>query len=396
MQTFDILFSPIRIGGITLPNRIVLPPMVCFGWGGPEGFAEDRHVAHYRARAAGGVGLVIVEAACVLPEGRLHIPQLGLWSDGHIPGLARIAAACRAEGARTLLQVHHAGRHSVPDPANPEEPVLGPSDWSHGRRRARAASAEELAAIGEAFVAAARRAFDAGFDGVELHGAHGYLLNQVASPIANRRTDGYGGDTRGRTRLLREIVAGIRSGTSPDFLVGCRMGGLDPDLDEGVRIARAYAEAGVQVLHVSGGIAGPDGLPPVPDDAIQGARAAGGRFSDEPFSLPVFAARRIRKEAGVPVIAANGIHTGERAAWLVREGWADMAAIGRPLLHDPDWARRVRQGQPGDCCLHCRSCGWFRKADNCPDRDRPDRCDPPVGREIGTGGGGGAGGGSGA
>ncbi|HEY5467331.1 MAG TPA: NADH:flavin oxidoreductase, partial [Clostridia bacterium] len=231
------ILDPIILRGKTVKNRIVMPPIVCFGWSSDDGFPLEALLEHYRRRAASGIGLVVVEATCVLPEGRLAVPQLGLWDDRQTEGLRKIADVLHASGAAALVQLHHAGRVTAsaacPDP-------VGPSDWAAspaavGQRsvrrsagHARAASIAELENIREAFIQAAIRAADAGFDGVELHAAHGYLLSQMASSVANQRTDRYGGSPENRVRLATEIIHGIRDAVRPNrpgFILSARMGG---------------------------------------------------------------------------------------------------------------------------------------------------------------------------
>ncbi len=365
------ILQSITLRGHTVRNRIVMPPIVCFGWSTEDGNPTDRLVEHYRRRAASGIGLVVVEATCVLPEGRLSVPQLGLWTDGQVEGMRRIADVLHAEGAVALVQIHHAGRVSAlaanPDPA-------GPSDWSedaegvraHAVRRfsgvARALTTEEIGRIRDAFILAAVRAESAGFDGIELHAAHGYLLSQMASPVANRRTDDYGGSLDNRTRLATEILTGIRAEIrprNPGFILSARIGGNEPDYSQGVAVAMAYEKAGLDLIHVSTGIS--DGgdrsgsFPPPPEDFA--------------FNGVVYSASLVKRHVKIPVIAVNDIRTLERGDWLIRQGHADMVAYCRPLLADPDWAAKSIAGAGPTPCRQCRGgCLWFGGADRCPGR----------------------------
>jgi len=342
------LFSPIRIRNLTLKNRIVMPPMVCFKWAGDDGLVTDRNVAHYEARARGGVGLVIVEAHAVNRLGRLASGQLGLWSDEHVPGLRRIAEACHRHGAAVLVQIHHAGLNTPRDICSP---ALAPSDIDDGKRLARAMTLEEIRATQQDFVAAARRAEAAGCDGVELHGAHRYLICQFASPITNRRTDGYGGDLARRTRFVREIVEGIRAAVRPDFVIGCRMGANEPALENGIAIAQELERAGVDLLHVSSGIS--EGDPPSAPEGFG-------------YGWIAWMGTEVKKHVSVPVIAVNGIKTPQQAAGLVERGMADLVAAGRAMLVDPEWAAKAADGRPITPCRSCSPCRWFVDSRRCP------------------------------
>lgn len=330
MEKLNSLFSPVRIGGVRVGSRLVMPPMVCFGWAGEDGIVTDKHVAHYHARAR-GMGIVVVEAACVAADGRLTPSQLGVWEDGQISGLARIAQSCRAAGARVFLQIHHAGERALPGLLE--------------------GSVEKLKQIEDCFAAAAHRASIAGFDGVELHGAHGYLLSQLASPQKNTRADEYGGSVEGRTLLACNVIRRIKLVEESGFAVGVRMGGNEPDYAGGIEVAKAYEEAGADFLHVSSGIGG--GTPdPVPEGF--------------PYNSIVYGASLIKQAVSVPVIAVNEIRTPERADWLIANGHADLVAIGRPVLNNPAYAADAIANGGGFKCKSCKPCKWFERADSCP------------------------------
>ena len=365
------ILDSVTIRGHEIRNRIVMPPIVCFGWSTEEGFPDERLIEHYRRRSASGIGLVIVEAVCVLPEGRLAVPQLGLWEDSQIAGLRRIADAIHEGGAVALVQLHHAGRVAADsassDPAGPsawEATPAGASQHSVRRfsGRARALTSMEIDSIREAFVQAAVRAEAAAFDGIELHAAHGYLLSQMASPLANLRTDRYGGSPENRTRLTCEILSDmkerIRPG-NPGFILSARVGGNEPDYVHGVDAAKRYETAGLDLIHVSSGISAGD-PPPVPYTAPIVPEG----FA---FNTVVYGASLIRRQVGIPVIAVNDIRTLERGDELIRDGHADMAAYCRPLLADPDWAAKSIAGiAPNPCRMCSGGCRWFKAAGNCP------------------------------
>lgn len=345
------LFSEAVIKGRTVKNRVVLPPMVCFGWSGEEGLVSKNHRRHYAARAAGGAGIVVVEATCVAPDGKLSMDQLGLWDDGQIQGMKDLADCCLEAGALPLVQIHHAGWKAVHDGAPAPK---GPSA-RHGKA---AASGElsigEIAGITEAFTMAALRAKTAGFAGVELHGAHGYLLSQFASPLDNHRTDEYGGTLENRLRLHIEIGRSIRTACGDDFILSIRIGCNEPDLEGGIAAAKHLEANGFDLLHVSAS-GHEEGKPEVPEGF--------------PFNWIVWGGASIHKAVGIPVIVVNAIRTPERAQWLIENGWADFVAIGKDFLTDARWGEKARLGEPAVSCLQCkRGCRWFSSGDRCPRR----------------------------
>ncbi len=324
--------TPVKIGGKTAANRLVMPPMVIFGQCSTDGMPSDALIAHYAARKS--LGMVIVEAACIDPAGRLHPNQLGVWSDDHVPGLARIAAAIHGNGSLAILQIHHAGAKTA------AETCAQP-------KHAGNMTADGIVLLKRAFVDAAKRALRAGFDGVELHGAHAYLLSQFASPTHNQRTDAYGQDrTLLSVEITREVLASLPSG----FIVQYRMGINEPDLAGGLALAQALERAGIHALHVSSGC-GPEPLT-APDG-----------FSHSWF---VYGASQVKAAVSVPVIAVNGIKTPDEAEDIVATRLADMAAIGRQLLVDPLWAEKALGGGDVILCARCKPCGWFRSSGKCP------------------------------
>jgi len=319
------LLDPLVVRHRTLRNRIVMPPLWS-GKAGADGLVADAHVEYHRVRAAAGCGLVIVEHAFVEARGRHSATQLGVHTDAAIPGLARLARAIRDEGALACLQLAHAG--SQGNPAVLGMPGVAPSDVPHPRAPElgvpEALSQEGIARVVQAFASAAGRARQAGFDAVEIHAAHGYLLSQFLSPLTNRRVDAYGGPVENRGRLHVEALRAVRAAVGPDLLVLMRLGGGDDlpgglDLADTLALASALAPAGLDVLDVSGGLQGsrPEGAPP-------------GYFVR--FAGP------LRAVAGVPVIVTGGITEPRQADALVREGRADLIGVGRAMLANPRWA----------------------------------------------------------
>lgn len=342
------LFSEIIINNKRIKNRIVMPPMVCFGWTDDSGMVKEENIDHYERRAKGGTGLIILEATCVNKNGRLANTQLGIWSDEHVDGLSKIAAACHKYDSVVLVQIHHAGLNT---PITVCQPAVAPSDYSDGKKRAVALTIDEIHKIQQDFVKAAVRAKKAGFDGVELHGAHGYLINQFASPIINKREDEYGGCLENRIKFASEIVQDIRKEVGDDFIIDFRMGGNEPTLDDGIQIAKILEAAGINLLHVSAGISSGE-VPLAPEN-----------FS---FNWIVYMGTEIKKAVNIPVIAVNSIRTPNQASYLVENELADFTAIGKGLLVDAEWANKARLNKAIKPCLKCRGCQWFKDGKLCP------------------------------
>lgn len=347
------LFDPLALRGVTLRNRIALSPMCMYsapdeadvarGAAPLAGVATDAHLVHLASRAAGGSGLVLTEATAVEARGRISPQDLGLWDDRHVDGLRRTVAAIQDHGAAAGVQLAHAGRKAstyrpwapsrggVPD-ADGGWPVVGPSDapFSEALRAPHALSTVELNGIAAAFADAAARADAAGFDVVEVHAAHGYLLHQFLSPLSNDRADGYGGGFEGRTRLLREVVAAVRAVWPEAKPLFVRVSATDwaPggwSADDTVRLARDLASAGVDLIDCSSGGAVPGIAIPVAPDYQVGF------------------AERVRREAGVASGAVGRIVAPAQADAIVADGRADLVLIGKQLLREPYWPLRAAQ-----------------------------------------------------
>lgn len=356
----NTLFSEITIKSLKIKNRIVMPPMVTFDYLEDEGLVTEEHIKHYEERAKGGVGLIVVEATCVSVNGRLSNKQLRLWSDEYIDGLSKITEVCHKYGSKTLLQIHHAGLNS---PKSASEDIVAPSDYEgisnfdKSTISARALTIDEIHSIQKDFIAAAIRAKKAGFDGVELHGAHGYLISQFLSPIINKRDDSYGGSLVKRANFATEIITGIREALGEDFIIACRMGFNEPNLQTSIEIAKLFEKTGVDLLHVSSGMFGPSevdsaDLPEIPQD-----------FN---YNHIVYGGTEIKKNINIPVIVVNGIKTPEQASYLVENNLADFVAIARGLLVDEEWANKAEKNEPVAPCLNCKFCLWFRSGKSCP------------------------------
>lgn len=340
------LFSRLALREVTLRNRVVVSPMCQYS--SEDGFADDWHLVHLGALATGGAALVFTEATAVAPRGRISPQDLGLWDDRHVDGLARVTRFITRHGAVPGIQLAHAGRKAgtarpwdggkpVPPEAGGWRPV-GPSPipFDEGYPVPEALDEAGLGAVVEDFAAAARRALAAGFQVVEVHAAHGYLLHSFLSPLSNQRTDGWGGDFEGRTRLLREVVRAVRAVWPERLPLFVRLSATDWaeggwDLAQSIALARALAPLGVDVIDCSSG-----GLVP-------GAQIPVGPGFQTPF------AARIRAEAGVPTCAVGCITAPEQADHIVRTEQADLVALARELLRDPRWPLRAARalGQDG-------------------------------------------------
>jgi len=344
---FKKLFEPVQIGSMKLKNRIVMPPMVT-NYATAEGGVTERLKAYHAARARGGVGLIIVEASYVHPNGKGFSHQLGLYKDDLIPGLRGLVDAVHAHGARIAIQLYHGGRQTSSRVTG--SPIVAPSPlpWAEGQEVPRQLTAEEIHALAEAFGEAARRAKEAGFDAVEVHGAHGYLINEFLSPHSNRRSDAYGGTSENRMRFPLEVVARVREKVGPGFPVIYRLSAVEfvPDgltLEDTTAFARKLVEAGVDAIHVSAGI------------------HASSAWIIQPMAIPqgclVEYAAAIREAIGarIPVIAVGRIKEPAMAERILQEGRADLVAMGRALLADPDLPRKVAEGKTDDIrkCIAC-------------------------------------------
>jgi len=346
------IFSEFFLKGINVKNRIVFPPVVCFGYAGGDGLATDRNLEHYSHIARGGPGIIIVEATAVKTDGRLAPCQLGLWSDDQIPGMTKIASAIKHSGAVALVQIHHAGlitNEKVSDIASgPSADVKNP--------RTRALTIPEIENICSSFINSAFRAQQAGFDGVELHGAHGYLLNQFASSFFNQRNDEYGGSLESNMKLGVNIIRGIRNKCGQDFIIGYRLGANSPSLEDGIAIAKYLEAAGIDLLHVSHG-GSMLNLPRTP--------------KGYEYNWIVYSGTVIKSHVRLPVIVVNEIRTRERAAWLVENDHADFIALGRPQLADPDWVNHTMENKEVIECLGCKPrCRWFEDGALCAARKK--------------------------
>lgn len=334
----DIL-SPLTLRGVTLRNRVVMSPMCMYS--AQDGFANDFHLVHLGSRAMGGVGLVIVEATAVTPEGRITPSDLGLWKDEHIEPLARIVRYLEAHGAVPGIQLAHAGRKASTDrpwtggaALTPEAggwTVVGPSPlpFQAGDPEPEALDEAGIEHTLRAWEAAARRALKAGFKVIELHAAHGYLLHEFLSPISNQRTDHYGGSLENRMRFVLQAAERLRALIPPELPLFVRISATDWvkggwDIDDSVVLAQRLKALGVDLIDVSSGGTTHDAKIPV---------AKGYQVSF---------AKRIREEAEIQTGAVGMITDAEYADDIVTSGEADLVFLARELLREPYWALKAQ------------------------------------------------------
>ncbi|MEP7086616.1 MAG: NADPH dehydrogenase NamA [Gemmatimonadota bacterium] len=328
----DTLFSPLTIRGITLKNRIAVSPMCEYS--SVDGFASDWHLVHLGSRAVGGAALIITEATAVVPEGRISPDDLGIWKDEHIGMLARITAFVAQHGAVPGIQLAHAGRKAsmasswkggkVVSPADGGWQPVAPSaiPFDDGYATPVALERSGIQDIVQAFATAAARALDAGFQVIELHGAHGYLINEFLDPVSNTRTDEYGGSFENRTRFLREIVAAVRAVWPAHLPLFVRISASDWieggwTIEDSVALARVLHPIGVDLI-----------------DCSSGGNVAKVRIPLEPgYQVPF--AERVRKGTGIPTGAVGLITTAKQADDIIREGKADLVLLAREALRDP-------------------------------------------------------------
>ena len=326
------LFWPLKLRNLILPNRIGVSPMCQYS--SVDGFATDWHLVHLGSRAVGGAGLVIAEASAVTPEGRITPADLGIWKDEHIPELARIVGFVHSQGARAGIQLAHAGRKASMAPPSQGERLLSAAEggwtpvapsaipFSEKYATPRALDEAGMDAVVDAFRAAAVRALKAGFDLVEIHSAHGYLLHEFLSPLSNHRTDVYGGSLENRARLLLRVADAVRGVWPEEKPLFVRISATDWTEggwteDDSVALARLLKEHGVDLV-----------------DCSSGGNVAGAKIPLEPGYQVRFAAR-IRREAGIATAAVGLITEPAQAAAIVAGGEADLVLLAREMLRNP-------------------------------------------------------------
>jgi 2,4-dienoyl-CoA reductase-like NADH-dependent reductase (Old Yellow Enzyme family)/NADPH-dependent 2,4-dienoyl-CoA reductase/sulfur reductase-like enzyme len=339
------LWESFRIGRMELRNRIVMPPMVT-RYASDDGFVTERTKNYYGARAQGGAGLIIVEATYVHRQGNAFVNQLGISDDKFIPGMKELVDVVHKHGAKIAVQLHHGGREAKSTVSGLQPVAPSPLPGLAGETP-REMTVEEIAEAVAYFAEAALRAEKIGFDGAELHAAHGYLIDQFLSPTSNKRKDEYGGDVNNRARFLLEVIAAVKEAVGEDYPVWCRMDGKEYGvegitLEDAQKTARMVEDAGLAAIHVSAwGPATPTNratstfVPAIIEELAEG----------------------IKKVVSIPIIAVGRI-TPEDGERMLKEDKADLIAVGKAMLADVEWVNKVASGKTDDInpCIICNGC----------------------------------------
>jgi len=331
MDFLSSLFSPTKIKSLELVNRAVMPPMGT-NLGNPGGTVSEANLAYIKRRARGGPGLIITEITSVHPSGSATPNELGTFHDQFIPGLRKIVKAVHAAGCKVALQLHHAGRESIY--LLREKKAIAPSairSLVFGLTP-REITCEEIHEIIAAFGTAARRGVEAGFDAVEIHGAHGYLLTQFLSTLSNKRDDEYGGSLSNRSRFMIEVLKEVRKTVGPDFPISLRL-----SVEECIEDGYTFED----IRPILGTHGSPGGITSAP-------------FEYQP-GFNVWRAKKLKEAVGLPVIAVGRFTEPSLADEVIARGEADLVAFGRQFLADPDFLIKAREGRPEDIrkCIAC-------------------------------------------
>lgn len=325
------VFDSITINHLTLANRLVMPPMAT-AKADEAGHVTDEVCDYYRERAKySKIGLIITEHSYIHLQGKAHPGQTSIASDDDIPGLRHLTDCIHAEGVKVFAQLSHAGSAAVSQTTG--QPPVGPSAVYHPKQKdelPQEMTVRQIQEVTDWFAQAARRAQQAGFDGIELHSAHGYLLNQFFSPLANKRDDAYGAQSvETRCRFHREVLEAVRKAVGDTFPIALRLGGCDYAADgstiaDCVAACRILEQCGVDLLHLTGGMNG----------FVRPGHSEAGYFRD--MSLPV------KQAVHVPVLLTGGVTTIQQAETLLADGCADMIGVGRAIYKNPHWADDVQ------------------------------------------------------
>ncbi|MDQ0858497.1 NADPH dehydrogenase NamA [Bacillus sp. V2I10] len=314
------LFTPYTVKNVTLKNRIVMSPMCMYSSHREGGMVEDFHMTHYISRAVGGAGLIMVEATSVTPQGRISPQDLGIWNEEHVDGLAKLVDSMKQYGAKTAIQLAHAGRKAVL-----EGEIISPSAlaFNEKMKTPAAMTKEQISETIQAFKDGANRAKKAGFDIIEIHGAHGYLINQFLSPLSNKRTDEYGGSKENRYRFLHEVIEAVKDEWDGPLFVRVSATDYHPeglDVEDYVEFSTWMKEQGVDLIDVSSGALVPADIKVFPGYQV--------KFAE-----------RIREGAGIDTGAVGLITSGIQADEILGNERADLIFLARALLRDPYWPR---------------------------------------------------------
>ena len=346
------LLSPITINGMELKNRMVVPPLAT-NYATRQGYVTDKLIGYYAERAKGGFGLIEIEVCATCPQGRSIPNEIALWDDKYLPGLTKLAKAIHDNGAKTIVQVHHCGRASTNDTINDgiegKDLILeapSPIDDPCCNDKVRELTTEDVYTKIQEFIDAAVRVQKAGFDGVQLHCTHGYLLSQFLSRHANKRVDEFGGSARGRAKIVTDIIAGVREKCGEDFVIDLRLTADEHavegiDAHEAAVFATIFEEAGINMIHVTCMSYISTQYMSVPGHVNPG------------YNLENI--RMVKSSVGIPVIGGGRINDPDLAEWVIANGVADLVFFGREHVCDPYLPRKIMEGRTEEIspCISC-------------------------------------------
>jgi 2,4-dienoyl-CoA reductase-like NADH-dependent reductase (Old Yellow Enzyme family) len=347
----SILFTPGKISTLIIPNRLIRSA-TAERMADENGRPREQYYDFYRELAAGGVGLIITGHMYVHPSGKCHPEMTGIYSDDLLPGLAKLADVIHAKGGKVVVQINHGGMQCAKDAV---DGTMAPSaiDEDFLQQPAREMTVAEIEMLIEAFAQAARRVKEAGFDGLQLHGAHGYLINQFLSPFVNQRQDAWGGDFERRTRFLREVVKAVRTQVGATFPLLIKFGmqdGVDGGLpaNEGAQVIAQMAQMGLDGIEISGGLRAPN--------SKKGIR----RPEEEAYFRPL--AQQARAVTTLPLALVGGFRTREVMESVLESGDVDFISMCRPLISEPDFPNLLKAGvKDKSRCISSNNC-WAEDA----------------------------------
>jgi 2,4-dienoyl-CoA reductase-like NADH-dependent reductase (Old Yellow Enzyme family) len=349
--TMSLLFTPVNIGTLELPNRI-MRSATAERMADEKGYPREQFYDFYRTLAAGGTGLIVTGHMYVHPSGKCHPEMTGVYEDEQIPGLARLADVIHAEGGKVIVQINHGGMQCAKDIV---KGTIAPSAIADDflPQPAREMSLEEVELLIDAYAQAARRVQEAGFDGVQLHGAHGYLINQFISPFVNQRNDEWGGNFEHRIGFLREVTKAVRKQVGEDYLVMIKFGmqdGIEGGLsaDEGARVITKMAKMGLDGIEISGGIRS--------TNSKKGIR----RPEEEAYFRPLV--QQARLVTDLPLALVGGLRTLGVMEDVLASGNADLVSLCRPLISEPDFPNQLKAGlKDKSRCISANNC-WAEES----------------------------------
>ncbi|MDP2726985.1 MAG: NADH:flavin oxidoreductase, partial [Dehalococcoidia bacterium] len=344
---YKMLLSPLKVGPMEIRNRMVYPAVET-NYASRDGFVTDHMIDYYVERAKGGAGLIIVEATSIRPGGELIINECGAWDGKFLKGLSTLARSVKAEGASVLLQLFHAGPRAIMDITHIE--AVAPSSIPlRLDTPPRALTTEEVQGMVISFAEAARRAQEAGFDGVEFHCAHLYIISSFLSPAANQRTDQYGGSLENRARFILEILRETRKRVGKDFVISCRINAIEniPNglkLEESLQVAKWLEEAGIDLLNVSA----VNRIMPFKGNGYTFRMVYSILPKTSPEGAIVHYATEMKKIVKVPVATVGKIFNPDLAEEIVRDGKADLVGMARPIIADPWLPKKIMENRAED------------------------------------------------